>query len=92
MSIKPSGITMLYFLRDHYGMSFEEIRNILHVPTHPHDLRDQFAGQAMQSFILNPTTLNHHNWASIVSGAYQIADAMLKERSKEKPNASSPPK
>jgi hypothetical protein len=51
-------------------------------------LRDWFAGMAMQGFCSNPNASNHPaavaNWLrdhGAVS-AYQMADAMLKERSK----------
>ena len=55
--------------------------------THPHGreegmtLRDYFAGMAMQSLIL---AAKHGKDVDMLSaGAYQLADDMLKERSKE---------
>ena len=44
-------------------------------------LRDWFAGTAMQSLIL--AAQNAKDIDMLSAGAYQLADAMLKERSKE---------
>ena len=44
-------------------------------------LRDWFAGKAMQSLIL--AAQNAKDIDMLSAGAYQLADAMLKERSKE---------
>ena len=44
-------------------------------------LRDWFAGKAMQSLIL--AAQNAKDIDMLSAGAYQLADAILKERSKE---------
>lgn len=53
-------------------------------------LRDYFAAKAMQALIASPKDFTAdadsgepmNFWSDFASGAYQIADAMLKEREK----------
>lgn len=50
---------------------------------HGMTLRDYFAAKAMQSFILDPSSLNGFGWDHISAGAYQLADAMLAARNND---------
>jgi hypothetical protein len=43
-------------------------------------LRDYFAGQALMGLIINDNTVNKHS--PISARAYELADAMLAQRSK----------
>jgi len=45
-------------------------------------LRDYFAAKAMQTLICNATSIGKLNGITIAQNAYNMADAMLAERSK----------
>jgi len=66
---------------EHYGITKGQAFEIMRTPTHPAGLRDEFAGKAMQSYLTHPDVSEYstREWAA---EAYDMADAMLKERLK----------
>jgi hypothetical protein len=48
----------------------------------PVDLRDHFAGQALNGLVTEALKLDHKSWVATAQHAYTIADVMLAERSK----------
>lgn len=62
----------------------------MHSP-HPIDLRDWFAGQALVGILVSPNTPRPEVWpfdqhaASLAEQAYSYADAMLRERLRNRP-------
>jgi len=68
--------TLLELKETHYDL-YWDIQTALDHPSL--DLRDHFAGLAMQEFI----ALNNFKASLIVTMAYEMADKMLMERSKK---------
>lgn len=54
----------------------------------PMELRDWFAGQAIEAAAVNA---GRDQWGNLARRSYAIADAMLAERAKARPEASRPP-
>lgn len=84
--MKPTILEALHHLSEHFGLSLTEVRELLRTPLHPHDLRDTFAGQAMQSLAVaaqDESVTGLENMAADMARAcYTIADAMLEARLK----------
>lgn len=72
--MKPNNLQMISHLAHHFGMPMRQVIEALKVPTHPRELRDEFALAAL------PWVLEAHPSATFARGAYGIADAMLAAR------------
>lgn len=73
--MKPTRDEAIAKLREDYGLSLDEVRQVLNMPLHPHSLRDDFAGQAMQGLVARAGTYDE-----VASLAYHLADQMLRTR------------
>jgi hypothetical protein len=63
-------------LSEHYGLTAAQVRELVRTPLHPRELRDEFAGRAMQ-------TLVGQGWPDagrMAEEVYKVADAMLAAR------------
>lgn len=79
MSNKPNIHDVLENACEKFGLTIAEALAIMKTPLHPHGLRDEFAGKAMQGLMAQPSA---HEWIEegIAEAAYRQADAMLKAR------------
>lgn len=86
--MKPDIHQVLGFISAEYCMTMAEVRELLRTPTHPATMRDEFAGLALSGLLAfpedahAPAGMTVHEYLAIM--AYQYADAMLAERTKEK--------
>lgn len=80
----PKTLDVVNLIREHYGLSMQEVLDVIHTPLHPRELRDEFAMQA-----LNGIMACFHEFkgagdkASRCRLAYAYADAMLEARAKK---------
>ena len=76
MSDKPNIRDILENACKEFGLTMSEALAITKTPLHPRELRDEFAGKAMQGWAADSgvTTELGAKWA------YEMADAMLKAR------------
>jgi len=72
--MKPNNLQMIGHLSHHFGMPMHQVIEVLKMPTHPRELRDEFAMAAL------PWVLEAHPSTTFARGAYGIADAMLAAR------------
>jgi hypothetical protein len=83
----PSKTEVIEHLREHYGLSLAQVVRIMNSPTHPHELRDTFAGQALQGLLADPKPFVEEDGKTLAESyaevAYVYADAMLAERVKK---------
>ena len=77
MSTKPTSLDIINLASAHFGISCLEAATIIKTPTHPHGLRDEFAGLAMQACLARGDDTNR---PGIADWSYAMADAMLKAR------------
>ncbi len=86
--MKPTIHDAVAHLADHYGMPKSEVLALLRVPVllrapvHPHGMRDEFAGRAMQAIVSTVPHLEQVRPADVAFEAYYYADAMMAERIK----------
>lgn len=80
----PSRKEMIDHLREHYGLTINEVMQFLNLPLHPHTLRDDFAKAALQGLIAGCYAGNNSGFTveGNVVAAYEYADAMLDKRIK----------
>lgn len=78
----PSRKEMLEHLRNHYGLTLSETMDIVNIPLHPNTMRDDFAKAALQGIVFAQIPGDEAPSAGIARYAYELADAMLKERIK----------
>lgn len=81
MSSKPNIHDILENACEKFGLTMGEAMAITKTPLHPRELRDEFAGQAMQGLLAQSqgTALGSRVEAA-AEYAYAMADAMLKAR------------
>jgi hypothetical protein len=72
----PTRKEMLDHLRVHYGLTLSQTMDIVNIPLHPFDMRDDFAKAALTGLTAKFGSID------TAKRAYEIADAMLKERIK----------
>lgn len=82
MNKEPSVAEMLEVLRNHFGIQKTRIFQIFNVPTHPHTLLDDFAGQAMQGFLSRENS-QYNSSREIAELSYAQAQAMIDQRVKK---------
>lgn len=87
----PTTLEAVDLVAERFGMSRTEVCHLLRTPTHPREMRDDFARRAMQGLIVTTAS-----WADLgytpkdglsiaenyAVHAYEIADAMLEARGK----------
>ncbi len=78
----PSRKEMLEHLRNHYGLTLSETMDVVNIPLHPISMRDEFAKAALQGIVFTQIPGDEAPSAGIARYAYELADAMLKERIK----------
>lgn len=84
---QPTQKEIIGHIKEHFGISGEQVLQIMRTPTHPYDLRDRFAMMTISSVLApNPVTgrsalVGDFEACSIT--AYKMADAMLEARSVE---------
>ena len=77
MRDKPNIRDILENACKEFGLTMSEALAIMKTPLHPRELRDEFAGKAMQSVIARGDDTNRPGMAE---WSYAMADAMLKAR------------
>ena len=81
---RPTQREIIEHVREHFGISAIDVLSIMKTPTHPKELRDEFAAKAMQVDYKLTKNYSEPYWRIGVSlDAYKMADAMLKARSME---------
>jgi len=78
MSNKPNIHDILENACKKFGLTMGEALAITKTPLHPRELRDDFAGKAMQGLLAG--TLKSADTSLIARDCYAMADAMLKAR------------
>lgn len=80
----PSRKEMIEHLREHYGLTINEVMQFLNLPLHPLTLRDDFAKAALQGLIAGCFAGNNAGFTveGNVVAAYEYADEMLDRRLK----------
>lgn len=73
----PDIMEMVSHLADHYGLPRMTVAAILRTPLHPPELRDTFAGHALQGICASGPSVPNE---IIAREAYGLADAMLEAR------------
>lgn len=80
----PSRKEMLEHLRIHYGLTLSETMQIVNIPLHPFEMRDEFAKAAVQGILAGWNYEAEGNSVlkteATAKRAYLIADAMLEAR------------
>lgn len=66
-------------LAEHFGLTKLQAMEVIRTPTHPRELRDEFAKAAITGVIAEAVCYPEEDMAEM---AYKLADAMLKERAK----------
>jgi hypothetical protein len=79
--MSPTKREVIQHIREHYGLSFQDVTSILNSPTHPAGMRDEFAARAVQGLLASPVQ-PQSGPDMYARDAYKIADAMLQERVK----------
>lgn len=72
----PSRKEMLDHLHIHYGLTISETMQIVNIPLHPIEMRDEFARAALTGLMAKNDTVSN------AKRAYEVADAMLAARIK----------
>lgn len=66
-------------VREHFGLTLGEVIGLLRVPTHPRELRDEFAMAAITG-TLPGAAVDDARVKEYAQWAYKMADAMLEAR------------
>lgn len=75
----PSRKEMLDHLRIHYGLTISETMDVVNIPLHPFEMRDEFAKVALTGLISH---YGSEGFDTVAIDAYKFADAMLEARIK----------
>ena len=80
----PTRKEMIDHLREHYGLTINEVMQFLNLPLHPLTLRDDFAKAALQGLIAGCFSGSNSGFTveGNVVAAYEYADEMLDRRLK----------
>lgn len=89
---EPTTHELITHASEHYGITKLRARELMRIPVHPYELRDDFAGKAMQAMTTDmqraisiKETARKHGISfseEVALQSYDIADGMLKERIK----------
>lgn len=83
----PTQKEIIEHVRDHFGISGKQVLQIMQAPTHPSELRDEFAAKSITAMLApNPVTgqfAQESDFEQCAVLAYKMADAMLKARSEK---------
>lgn len=79
-TIKPTIQDAIAVVAEHFGLTKGQAMELMRTPTHPHGLRDTFAGQAMQGLL----TSGHdfENSSEVAMYAFTVANSMMERREK----------
>ena len=83
---QPTQREIIEHVREQFGISAMDVLSIMKTPTHPKELRDEFAVTAMASLtsIYWETQAMYESASDLIKcqceSAYEYADMMLKER------------
>lgn len=67
-------------IRTKYSLTMHELVELLKIPVHPRELRDEFAMTALAGLITTRPACSATIMKERARSAYQYADAMLEER------------
>lgn len=73
---KPTIIEVVHTIAEHYGLTHGQALEIMRTPTHPSELKDDFAKAAMVGVM----AWGYHDPNDIARLSYDVAKAMLKVR------------
>lgn len=75
----PTKPEMMELVRSHYGLTLQQVCDLLNMPLHPYTLRDDIAKAALTGLLANPGHLETPPRLIAVL-AYAQADDVLTER------------